>query len=80
MNLGVHAMPDKYDPYREALVMETQTVWPEEYEDVDPVRKQEIARALHADPESCANLTYLRTHTGFCREITVTPEDVERVS
>ena len=72
-------MPDKFDSYREALVMETTTVWPEEYDDLEPQDQQRIATALHADPESCGDLEYVRTHTGFCRKITVTPEDVERV-
>lgn len=73
-------MPDKFDPYREALVIETLTVWPEEYSELDLPTKQQIAEALHADPENAAHLTYQRLHTGFCREITVTEEDVDRVS
>ena len=73
-------MPDKFDPYREALVIETLTVWPEEYLELDPPTKQQIAEALHADPENATHLTYQRLHTGFCREITVTGEDVDRVS
>lgn len=73
-------MPDKFDPYREALVMETVTNWPEEFDDMPAAQKTQVAQALHADPENCANLTYLRTHTGFCREITVTAEDVDRVT
>lgn len=72
-------MPDKFDPYREALVMETETVWPDEYPDLDDRKKNEIEAALHSDPENCAGLSYIRTHTGFCRVITVSPEDVERV-
>ena len=72
-------MADKFDPYREALVMETTTVWPDEYEDVDAAERSRIEQALHADAESCSDLTYIRTHTGFCRQITVTEEDVDRV-
>ena len=72
-------MADKFDPYREALVMETTTIWPEEYEDLEPADKQRIEKALHADAASCADITYIRTHTGFCRQISVTEEDVERV-
>ena len=72
-------MADKFDPYREALVMETITQWPAEYEDLDDAEKSRIEQALHADPESCSNLTYFRIHTGFCRQINVTEEDVERV-
>ena len=72
-------MPDKFDPYREALIVETVTVWPDEYDELDPREKQTIAEQLHADAENAANLEYVRMHTGFCRSITVTAEDVERV-
>lgn len=72
-------MADKFDPYREALVMETTTVWPPEYEDLEPQEKSRISQALHSDAESCADITYVRTHTGFCRQINVTEDDVERV-
>lgn len=72
-------MPDKFDPYRESLVMETRTVWPEDTGAVDESRRQEIAAQLHADPEQAAHLEYVRVHTGFCREITVTAEDLARL-
>jgi hypothetical protein len=71
---------DKFDPYREALVMEISTIWPAEYEDLSPSEKIALEAKLHADPAACAGLEYVRTHTGFCRQITVTPADVERVS
>jgi len=70
---------DTFDPYREALVMETTTVWPAEFDDVPLADKLKIEQRLHEKPESCAGLEYVRTHTGFCRQITVTPADVERV-
>ena len=73
-------MPDKFDPYREALVMETETVWPDEYPDLNDAAKSEIEKALHADAEKCESIEYVRVHTGFCRVVTVTPADVERVS
>ena len=73
------SMPDKFDPYREALVMEQATEWPEEYEDWDPARRAAIAQQLHDDPENAADLRYVRNHTGFCRHIVVTPEDIERL-
>ena len=73
-------MPDKYDPYREALVIETKTVWPEGLETLDEARRERIAAALHADPEHATVLEYVRVHTGFCRQITVTDDDVQRVS
>lgn len=73
-------MPDKFDPYREALIVETSTVWPEEYDHLDPHEKATIAEALHQDPEACSHLEYVRVHTGFCRQITVTEDDVQRVA
>ena len=73
-------MADKFDPYRESLVVETSTSWPEEQADMSPAEMQRIAEALHADPEKCAGLRYVRVTTGFCRHITATPEDIERIS
>ncbi len=73
-------MADKFDPYREALVMETETVWPDEYDHLHADEKQQIAEALHADPENATMLKYVRTHSGFCREITVTEDDIARVN
>lgn len=72
-------MPDKFDPYRESLVMETRTIWPEEFEHVNEKQRLEIEAALHADPEQASALEYVRTHSGFCRTITVTEDDLERV-
>ena len=72
-------MADPFDPYREALVMETETVWPAEYDDWENAAQQRVAEQLHADPEQAAELQYVRTHTGFCRQITVTAEDLERL-
>jgi hypothetical protein len=71
-------MPDKFDRYREALVVETNTIWPSEHSGLEAAEKARIEQALHADPKSCAQLEYVRTHTGFCRQITVTAEDVKR--
>ncbi len=73
-------MPDKFDPYREALVMETITIWPEGYEDVDEATKAKIEASLHAEPEQAGLLEYVRVHTGFCRQITVTEGDMQRIS
>jgi hypothetical protein len=72
-------MSDKFDPYREALVVETSTVWPEE-NDMDPGERMQLEQRLHEHPEEAAHLQYIRTHTGFCRQIVVTPDDVQRVS
>ncbi len=73
-------MSDKFDPYREALVMETRTIWPEEYADWDPPKKHKLEQQLHADPAHATSLTYVRTHTGFCREITVTESELARLA
>ena len=72
-------MPDKFDPYREALVVETTTIWPDEFDAIDASANETISAALHADPESATQLAYVRMHTGFLREITVTQDDVSRV-
>jgi hypothetical protein len=73
-------MANAYDPYREALVVETNTIWPEECDDLDARQRQRIAQELHANPQAAASLDYVRMHTGFCREITVTSADLERVT
>ena len=73
-------MPDKFDPYREALVMETNTVWGDEFDEWELDDKARIAQALHEAPAEASQLEYVRVHTGFCRQITVTEDDVARVS
>jgi hypothetical protein len=69
---------DKFDPYREALVMETNTVWPESLGDVPGAERQRLEKVLHSTPDQAAHLEYVRVHTGFCRQITVTESDLER--
>ncbi len=73
-------MANAYDPYREALVVETKTVWPEVFDDWEPADRVRVSEKLHAEPQKAADMDYVRMHTGFCREITVTPEDVARIS
>jgi hypothetical protein len=73
-------VPDTFDPYREALVMETTTIWPPDLAGLPPAEKMRLEEKLHADPKSCGHLDYVRTHTGFCRQITVTESDVQRLS
>lgn len=72
-------MANAFDPYREALVVERHTVWPDEYEDWSSVDKARVEESLHAAPSEAADLDYVRQHTGFARVITVTPADLERV-
>jgi hypothetical protein len=73
-------MADKFDPYREALVMETVTEWPEQYDRLEPHERAALEARLHAQPQDAAQLEYVRTHTGFCRRIVVTPEDYQRAT
>jgi hypothetical protein len=72
-------MANEFDPYREALVMETVTIWPDEYDDLEPVERERIAERLHATPAEAAEMEYVRMHTGFRRQITVTPADLQRI-
>lgn len=71
-------MADKFDPYREALIMETATVWPPEYADMDPAERARVEYILHSTPDKASQIEYVRVHTGFCRTIHATPADVER--
>jgi hypothetical protein len=72
-------MADSFDPYREALVMETETEWPEDLAGLDRAERARISLALHSAPDQASHLEYVRTHTGFCRKIVVTSDDVARV-
>lgn len=72
-------MANEFDPYREALVVETRTIWPEEYDEWEPEERYRIESLLHAAPKETAEMQYERVHTGFCRKITVAPEDLERL-
>jgi len=72
-------MSENFDPYREALVVETKTLWPAELASTPAADRQRIEAALHADAQHAAQLEYVRLHAGFCRKITVTSADVDRV-
>lgn len=72
-------MADDFDPYREALVIERVTVWPDEYDDWEPTERERVEERLHAEPDKVAQLDYVRLHTGFRRQITVTPQDLDRI-
>jgi hypothetical protein len=72
------SMADTFDPYREALVVEAETVWPAD-DTHDPRERYHIEALLHAHPEQAAHLEYTRVHTGFARRIHVTDEDLARV-
>lgn len=72
-------LPDKFDPYRESLIVEEKTIWPNDLTDVSPETRGEIAQKLHANAAECCHLEYVRVHTGFCRQITVMPDDITRL-
>jgi hypothetical protein len=71
---------DEFDPYREALIVERTTIWPEEYDDWSLADRQRVEALLHSDPQHAAELEYIRQHSGFCRQITVTAVDLERLA
>jgi hypothetical protein len=72
-------MPNTFDPYREALVIEQQTVWPEDLSSapLGDADRRRIENRLHSDPAGCAELEYVRLHSGFVRKITVTASDLK---
>jgi hypothetical protein len=74
-------MPNAFDSYREALVIEHTTIWPDslEHPPTDQAERKWMETLLHSNPAEAADLTYIRLHTGFCRQITVTAEDMERL-
>ncbi len=68
-----------YDPYRDALVIEEETIWPENLLELDEKSREAVERVLHSHPEMVEHLEYVKLPTGFCRRITVTTEDLSRV-
>lgn len=72
-------MANEFDPYREALVMEHRTVWPAEFDGWEDADRSRLEQRLHAEPQRAAELTYDRQHSGFCRVITVTNDDIARL-
>lgn len=71
-------MANAYDPYREALVVEERTIWPDELL-IDDASRSSVERQLHEKPHEAAEMDYDRLHSGFCRSITVTAGDLERL-
>jgi len=71
------AMPyDPYDPYRDALVVEEETIWPPEFSRIAPDLRAAVDRLLHQNAQRVQKLEYVRLPTGFCRRITVTAEEL----
>jgi hypothetical protein len=71
---------DAFDPRRETLVMETKTTWGPDCGELSDSEKSRLSRLLHENAEQAAQVRYTRSHTGFIREITVTPADLERLA
>ncbi len=69
-----------WNPYRESLVLESETIWPAELNPVNPADRQRIEAQLHADPAKAEKLEYVRLYTGFSRRITVTAADIARLT
>ena len=72
-------MANEFDPYRDALVLETLTVWPDAYDGWEADVRRRVEQRLHAEPKQAAELKYERLHSGFCRVITVTDADLARI-
>ena len=68
---GTRTMSNAFDPYREALVVETVDRLARRIRRLGTGTRQQIAERLHAEPQAASDLDYVRLHTGFCRQITV---------
>ena len=68
-----------FNPRLERLVVEIRTEWPDEAAGVPPAERAALAKRLHAVPAECESVRYDRMHTGFCRVISVTPGDLEKL-
>ena len=76
-------MSEPFDPYREALVVETATLWSPEARSLaaewEPAQRNRVERLLQTNAAEAAELNYVRVHTGFCRQITVQTADLDRL-
>lgn len=72
-------MAEAFDPYRDALVVEKTTLWPNGTFGLEEDFRRRVECALHEQPSQAADLEYVRLPTGFRREIRVTAADVERI-
>ena len=48
-------MADKFDPYREALVVESVTVWPADWHVLPVEPASRLEAQLHSDPAVCGH-------------------------
>jgi hypothetical protein len=74
-------MANPFDPYRDALVVEQSTIWPDNLSNAPtaPAERARIDNLLHQEPAQATQLEYVRLATGFQRKITVAAEDLERL-
>lgn len=70
---------NKYDARIEQLVVETRTQWDPAVGKLDDADRKWLSKAIHQTPELASKIQYVRAHTGFSREITVTVEDIQRL-
>lgn len=70
---------DKFDGRIDSLVMETRTLWDAAVGPLADEDKTWLADAVHQQPQAAKKIAYERSHTGFTRLITVTPDDIARI-
>lgn len=70
---------DKFDARIDSLVMETRTFWDPAVGTLADEDKSWLAAAVHQQPQQAKKIAYERSHTGFTRQITVTPDDIARI-
>ncbi|HET6422538.1 MAG TPA: hypothetical protein VFG20_02570 [Planctomycetaceae bacterium] len=70
---------DKFDARVDSLVMETKTLWDPAVGVLAEEDKFWLSEAVHRQPQQAKKIAYERSHTGFTRLITVTPDDIARI-
>ena len=73
------AAHSKYDARVDALTIESLTSWDPAVGKLSDEDRKWLSAAVHRNPELASKISYERAHTGFCREITVTVEDIQRL-
>ena len=58
-------MANEFDPYREALVMEQATIWPEQFDDWEADRSPPGGSGAACGTEELRRLTYFRQQRAF---------------
>lgn len=69
----------KFDSRVDSLVIESRTEWDPSVGKVSDEDKIIIANLVHRQPAKAKKIAYMRSHTGFTREITVTADDIARI-